>query len=161
MRESYLVKVIYKKNEMFLIWYSDEQDGFYTYQDKLLTFTNIEEAKYFAEKQQILLETEMAVYDFSNTFALINMINCTEKCRILLDTWNFFSDLSKSLNVAFIGDSNDNLITCIYDKLFYGSNLKIINGSYKYHPTLDAVEKEKCKLVFLDGFSILDKELEL
>ena len=78
--------------------------------------------------------------------------------KIVKDTWHLFSDLSKSLNEEFVGDYNDEEIVDIYNKLFYGSNLKLLKNE-EYHPSFNVDEKNKCLEIFQSGLSILNKYL--
>lgn len=161
MKKYYLIRVIYENRDCFLIWYSDIEDAFLVYEQKLLMFKNLNDVKRFAEKQVFLLEEEITVYDFSNIIDLINHIELSQNCHKLFDAWNFFSDLAKALNKVFIGDSEEEFIMDIYDKLFYGSNLKVLKRDEEYHPTFDYEEKQKCVSVFLNGLSMLDKEFNI
>ena len=161
MKKYYLIKVIYENKDFFLIWYSDMEDVFLLLNQKKLIFKNLNDVKKFIEKQDFLLEEEITVYDFSNIIDLINHIELTESCHTLFNAWNFFSDLAKTLNEVFIGDSEEELIMDIYDKLFYGCNLKELKIDEEFHPTFDYEEKQKCVSVFLNGLSILDKAVNI
>lgn len=161
MKKYYLVRVIYKNRDFFLIWYSDIEDAFLLFEQKILIFQNINDVKKIVEKQNLLLEEEITVYDLSNIIDLINHIELSENCHTLFNAWNFFGDLAKALNKVFIGDSEEELIMDIYDKLFYGSNLKELKNDDEYHPTFDYEEKQKCVSVFLNGLSMLDEEFNI
>ena len=161
MKKYYLIKVIYRNREFFLIWYSDIEDTFLLHEQKLLMFKNLKDIKIFAEKQGFLLEEEITVYDFSNIIDLINHVELSENCCTLFAAWNFFSDLAKSINEEFVGDSDEELILNIYDKLFYGCNLKALKRDEEYHPKFDYEEKQKCVSVFLNGLAMLDKEFNI
>lgn len=160
MRKYYLIRLIYKNKNMFAIWYSDDEDGFVVEGHRLVTFESIDDAKVFAEKRHILLESEIAIYDFSNVIELIGQIDDSKNCRTIINMWNLLSDLAKTLNEEFMGDSDQEQILDIYNKLFYGSNLKVISqGNEEYYPSFDDSEREKCISIFINGFSILDKLL--
>ena len=161
MKKYYLIRVIYENKDCFLIWYSNGEDGFLLLEQKILMFKDLNEIKKYAEKQGFLLETEITVYNFSNIIDLINNIKLSENCHTLLDAWNFFSDLAKTLNEVFIGDSEEELIMDIYDKLFHGSNLKVLKRDEEYHPTFDYEERQKCVSIFLNGLSILDRQFNI
>lgn len=161
MRSYYLIRVIYKRKSIFLIWYSDNEDGFLVSEQGLLMFTGIGEAKSFAKKREILLESEVTVYDFSNVIELIKGIDCSENCHILINIWNFFSDLAKSINERFIGDFDDGLTIDIYNKLFYGINLKALKKDDKeYHPVFNEEEIQRCISIYDNGLSILDRQFD-
>ena len=156
----YLTEVVYDKKRYFMIWYSGDEDGFLLSDQRLLVFPSIEEANIFAQKEKITFETEESVYDFSDLIGLINNVQLPENCRVLIDAWNFFSDLSKTLNETFVGESDEEATIAIYDKLFRGCNLEILK-SEEYHPVFDDKETCNCRAVFLNGLSILKKQLSL
>lgn len=157
MRQYYLVKVTYKDIESFLIWYSDDEDGLLLLDDNLLIFKNIDEAMSFAKNQNFLLEMDENKFDFSDVFELLKGIEFSENCSKLINIWNFFSDLAKSLNMEFVGDSDDDVVTDIYSQLFHGINIKVLKNE-EYHPILDDEEKQKCVSIFRNGLSLLDNQ---
>lgn len=122
-------------------------------------FFNIEDANIFAEKEKISFE-KVVTYNLSDIIGLIGNVDSSENCRVLIDTWNFFSDLSKSLNEKYIGDLDDETMIDIYNKLFYGCNLKLLKNE-EYHPIFDDIEVHTCSEIFLSGLSILKKQLKL
>lgn len=154
----YLTKLIYKNIDVFLIWYSDDQDGFLLHQQKLLMFQNYIDAKAFVKEQGICLEDEMAIIDLSKINDFINNINLSESCSNLINIWNFFADLANSLSEDFVGNHEEEFVIDIYRKLFYGSNLPVLRNE-EYHPVLSDEEKQKCKEIFLNGLSIVDKQM--
>ncbi len=158
MAKYYLTKIIYNGLTYFLIWYSNDEDGFLLFDQQLLVFFSVEEANTFADKEHIIFEKGITVFDLSEIIELINNVEISQNCRILIDIWHFFSDLSKSLNEEFIGDYNDEEIIDIYNKLFYGSNLELLKNE-EYHPSFNVDEKHKCWEIFESGLSILNKYL--
>lgn len=160
MGEKYLTKLIYKNTNIFLIWYSDNQDGFLLFQQRLLIFQNDNDVKTFVKEQGICLEDEMAVIDLSKIDDFMNNIDLSENCSNLINIWNFLGDLANSLDEDFIGNYEEEFIIDIYQKLFYGSNLTVLKNE-EYHPILSDQEKQKCKEIFINGLSIVDKQLTL
>lgn len=156
----YLTKLIYKNKNVFLIWYSDEEDGFLLFQQKLLMFQNYNDVKAFVTEQGIYLEDEMAIIDLSKINDSINNIYLSENCSNLINIWNFFGDLANSLNEDFVGNHEEGLVIDIYHKLFYGSNLTLLRNE-EYHPILSDEEKQKCNEIFSKGLSIVDKQMAI
>ena len=158
MKKYYLIKIIYKGEIFYVIWYEDEEDGFMVKEQKLVLFHSIEKAKSFSEKEKIFLEKEIVSYDFTKVIDTADHISNSEDCRILFNTWNFFSDLARTLNEKFIGDLDEEQILKIYDKLFYGCNLEVINeGEEEYSPCFDDDERKKMILILENGLSLLDR----
>ena len=158
MTKYYLTKIIYNGLTYFFIWYSNDEDGFLLFNQRLLVFSSVEEANIFADKEHIIFEKGITVFYLSKITELIDNVEISQNCQSLIDTWHLFSDLSKSLNEEFVGDYNDEEIVDIYNKLFYGSNLKLLKNE-EYHPSLNVDEKNKCLEIFQSGLSILNKYL--
>ena len=158
MTKYYLTKIIYNGLTYFLIWYSNDEDGFLLFNQRLLIFFSVEEANIFADKEHIIFEKGITVFNLSKIIELINNVEISQNSRILIDAWHLFSDLSKSLNKDFVGDYNDEEIIDIYNKLFYGSNLKLLKNK-EYHPSFNVDEKHKCSEIFQSGLSILNQYL--
>ena len=158
MAKYYLTKIIYNGLTYFLIWYSNDEDGFLLFNQRLVIFFSVEEANIFADKEHIIFEKGITVFNLSKIIELINNVEISQNCRNLIDAWHLFSDLSKSLNKEFVGDYNDKEIIDIYNKLFYGSNLKLLKNE-EYHPSFNVNEKHKCSEIFQSGLSILNQYL--
>ncbi len=158
MTKYYLTKIIYNGLTYFFIWYSNDEDGFLLFNQRLLVFSSVEEANIFADKEHIIFEKGITVFYLSKITELIDNVETSQNCQSLIDTWHLFSDLSKSLNEEFVGDYNDEEIVDIYNKLFYGSNLKLLKNE-EYHPSFNVDEKNKCLEIFQSGLSILNKYL--
>ncbi len=154
----YLTKVICEDKSCFLVWYGGHKDGFLVSGKRLLAFSSAEEADGFARKEKISFEAEEITYDFSGFPRLTGKEEPSEKCRIFIDAWNFFSDLSKSLDESFLGDSGDEITNTIYNKLFHGCNLEALKTK-EYHPVFDDNEIQSCSAILLDGLAILKKQL--
>lgn len=158
-RKYYPVKIVYKDKETFAIWYGGDEDGFLTDRKKLLIFERMDEVKIFSQKRNISLEKEVGLYNFTGLTALICKTDSSENCRALIDAWNFFGDLAGSLEEEFKGDSEEEQIRNIYDKLFWGSNLQAVKGeNEEYHPDFCDDERKECISVLESGFAILNKQ---
>ena len=56
MTKYYLTKIIYNGLTYFFIWYSNDEDGFLLFNQRLLVFSSVEEANIFADKEHIIFE---------------------------------------------------------------------------------------------------------
>lgn len=64
--------------------------------------------------------------------------------------WNIINDVYYSINKEFIGNSSEYNI--VYDKLFYGNNLPVINHTReKYNPIFSENEVENIKKIIKNG----------
>ncbi len=159
MTKYYLIKLLFKGSDYYLIWFSDDIDGLLIENQRLLVFSSVDEAKIFASNEHIVLENGITDYDLSHFTELINNTGISKNCGMLIDIWNLFSDLSKSLNEHFAGDDEDEETIDIYNKLFYGCNLELLETE-EYHPNFDDDEKNKCYEIFKSGMLLLDKYLK-
>ena len=100
------------------------------------------------------------IVDIDNLIDKINNVTESGICKELLDIWNILGDMAKSTGAMFRGNFDDELTRDVYEKLFYGSNLRVINqGMEEYHPIFDEEETEVCISVFRNGLDILDETL--
>ncbi len=155
----YLIKAERIKKVNFIIWYTGDDDGFLSLDDRLLVFSNVEEANTFAQEKSISFEKEVVIFNFTDILELIYNIESPENCRILINAWNFFSDLSRTVNGKFIGDKNENIILDIYNKIIYGCNLEILKND-KFCPEFNDKETNICLEIFRSGLSMLDQQLD-
>lgn len=90
MTKYYLTKIIYNGLTYFLIWYSNDEDGFLLFNQRLLFFLSVEEANIFANKEQIIFEKGITVFDLSKITEAINNVEISQNCRTLIDTWHLY-----------------------------------------------------------------------
>ena len=95
----------------------------------------------------------------------ITIINCDEiktldfdsmNCSKVLDFWNIISDISHSAGFEFIGDKKDKRTEKVYDKLFHGCNLPMVNKTnIKYVPKWNYEEKKILSSIIEKGYIII------
>jgi len=159
MKQYYLYKLVYKDNAITTIWYSNDIAGFLTENNGLLVFTDSQEAETYAKVHGIQLEAESSELDLSDIPKLLNSIELNESCSVLINIWFAASDLSKSLSVDFLGDTDEDLVLDVYYKLFYGMNIRALKA-IEYHPTFDDEEWATCIAVLNDGLTLLNNQIE-
>lgn len=166
MKKYYLVKMFYSNKDLFSIWYAndDDADGFIVHKNRISVFKSSQEAISFAKNSGLVLEqgiTTFDIIDIINIIEKIKNVMLSENCHELFDIWNIFGDIAKSTNEKFIGNSDDELTRDVYEKLFYGSNLRVITQDMEeYHPMFDEEETELCISIFRNGLDILDKQFD-
>ncbi len=152
-----------------MIWYSNDEDGFLLFNQRLLIFLSAEEANIFADKEHIIFEKGITVFNLSKIIELINNVEISQNCRNLIDAWHLFSDLSKSLNKEFV----DKMIKITdeyrevakeYRKLFgYGVPLSMIHLTVDMPDLLSKIKRcileNKDTLLEMYGIKINDGEL--
>lgn len=156
MHEYYIVAFSNKKRDYYCIWTSDE--GFITYEDKILLFDTIMKAKLYCHENQMSVDdTEITRFYIDDIFNWCTSVKFDFDCDLLLNWWNILSDVYKSLGIYFDGDSiekND-----LYEKLFFGNNLPTINKSdKKYIPIFSKEEMEVVKKLLIEGVNFLTEQ---
>lgn len=141
---------VYQKQETWLIWcsYEDKNDSFLTNTDSSFLF--------FAYSKEILKKKlgengkevnweDYAIYDFDVFWRRLKNMSVKyaskpDTCSVLLDGFNFLSDIIYSLSESDGGDK-PKLSKCIYDKLFFGCNLPSVTPENKtYNPMWSKLE---------------------
>lgn len=154
----YLIKFKILQKEYFTFWYTDDIDGFLLDTDGMLkSFPTKEEAIAFAEEHEFILDTKELVI----SSAILKRINTRKiNCNLFLNHWNTFSDAAHSLNCPFTGDSREDIIRQIYEKLFYGCNILVKENEEHYRPKWSRKERRWIGKVMRNGFKILLEGLE-
>lgn len=119
MREYYVVQFLLKK-KTYCIWYSDNEDGFLTENNKIKIFKCSKELKLYCDNLGIEISDNISGFDILalNQSMLTNKISSPS---LYLDFWNITHDAMKSIKMDFSGDHQEYLP--IYDKLFFSLNL--------------------------------------
>ncbi len=126
-RRGYPCRLRLNGTVVFVIWYSDERDGFTRDEGgRLLVAQTAAALEAAAKAQEIdLVKNETAEYDFDRIRAWCLAPEAAGvECAAFVDAWNFFDDL------AGLSEGADTPYTRLsrtrgacYDKLFLGCNL--------------------------------------
>ena len=153
-RGSAFTVVEFKLNaaERYCLWYFDEDDNetFYQTDQRIAVFMSLENVRCFCMDCKI--SYEMISFDLD---AMIHFMeeDVFDRAK-LLDFINIVSDIAKTCDIEFDEEKG---FSSIYDKLFYGQNLSMINTSgRKYVPVFDPAEKAVLKRQILQGVEIVD-----
>jgi len=142
-----IVMFIYKYEHFFCIWCDPEEgEPYFEKRGESLFFENNEECikKFFHEKNYKC--GHISQYNFDK----IDYSDCND----YLNKWNIIDDLSKTLEIDFIGNHDE--YTDLYSKFVYGSNIPALNTSGKeYVPVFDTEEKSQIANVTKDMIRIL------
>ena len=142
-----IVSFIYKHKHFFCIWCNPEEgEPYFEKSGTSLLFENSEECiKNFLHKNNYKYE-HVSQYNFDE--------NDYSDCNDYLNKWNIIDDLSKTLEIDFIGNHDE--YTDLYSKFVYGSNIPALNTSGKeYVPVFDTEEKSQIANVTKDMIRIL------
>jgi hypothetical protein len=150
-----------------LIWQTD--DGTQTsYEDtdtvlvldrRVATALTAEALAELAARHGLAIEDdEDEPLDFDGLDHLLELPASEEICSQLLNAWNLYGDIARSLE-ATLHDDGEKAQQC-YDKLFYGNNLPSITpAGERYRPHLTDVEQQLIRDILTRGRDILATRL--
>ena len=142
--------------DRYLVWYTDETDGYVLdTQRSIPSFQTQEAAVAFANSMGLtIVEEEPQLQNLDAAEAWIkNKRFRTVDCVALLEAWNLLADISTSVGGKF--DPDKKVTNKIYDKLFYGNNLPPVTPDGRsYHPIWSRKERAIIREVLESGISI-------
>jgi hypothetical protein len=116
---------------MFLLWFSNEEDGFVTEGTRLRAFSSADEAQAFAAASSLSLgDTEVTWYDLDeiDTWTLAPEHRTLHPDRIL-NAWNLLTDASRSVgNQVATARLFDQAKFPSYDRLVNSCNLPALGA---------------------------------
>jgi hypothetical protein len=148
--------------DSYLIWFEgeDESDGvIIDANGKVPCFHNNEDLLRYAASLKLSVNTEtMLLHDLDFVVAWLEAKVEVVDCRILLEAWNLFDDVSHTVNGNF--DVNHKLTTKIYEKLFWGNNIPAVTPVGKsYEPTWTKRELKIMREVLSVGLSLFREKM--
>ena len=150
---------------VFVVWYSDQRDGFVRdVTGRLLAACTPEALTAAAKARGIpLVNDEPADYDFDRIGAWCAAPDEERiDCSAFLNAWNFLDDLaglSEEADTAYARLSRG--ASACYDKLFWGNNLPAVTppGEW-FEPAWRAGELTEIRRVMEAGLRVLESELQ-
>ena len=143
-----IVSFIINHTEYFCIWCDPEvgEPHFVKSATRVLLENNKKELVAYMNKEGLKYET-ISQYNFD----ILNYNDSND----YLNKWNIIDDLSRSLEIDFLGNHDD--YTGLYSKFVYGSNLPALNTSEKkYIPDFDDEEKLQIDSITNDMIRVLE-----
>jgi len=152
--QNFVICLLFKGRQYFLVWRTgpgDEPENILiSGEEKRLVITSTEEEiELIAEALGLPLELEDPYrYDVDGVFALLDKLTPdiylqTENCKLLLDCWNIFEDMAKTLGISVndMEEGNHGALSHAYEKLFYGNNLPSVTPDGKiFEPEFSPIE---------------------
>ena len=138
-----------------LLWESSKgQDKFKTLSDGSLFISNsIEDTKKRLESKDIsVCWSENSTMDFDLFWAELYNLQYDrpsgiKTCKILLEGWNFIEDLINTFNlIESKSELTSEKLNNVYDKLFFGNNLKSVTPKNKSYSPLWTKKEISCLL---------------
>ncbi len=158
-REYYPFSYLLDGQIAHLIWFSDERDGVFVDADtNVPSFNRIGELSEYSKSRGMSVElADSILLDLDSVSEwLEEETTVSVDCVILLNAWNLFDDVSRSVNGSF--DADRKLTNPIYDKLFGGNNLPAVTPEGEsYHPTWTKKELRIIREVLGAGLAIFKR----
>lgn len=162
MREYYYLKIGLKGDCLYTLWYSDDEDGVLAENSKIISFSTLSNLKEYAVENKFYIPTELAAeYDFDIINEWAEKPSEVIDCKMFIDCWNLFSDISKSIGIPFIGNFDTGITIDIYNKLFCGSNVSAIRcDGEMYQPEWSEEELNQLAKIMKNGIRLLSNSLK-
>lgn len=124
--------------ERYLIWMSDEQDSVLVHAGGFVpSFGSLASLReYAALNDYTLRDEEPRLHDLDWIATWVAQTDAPVDCIRTLNVWNLFVDVSVSMpdkGVAFYNDQLDSELRPIYDKLFWGNNLRAVTPKGEHY----------------------------
>jgi len=145
-KEYYVNEIIYKGKSKFYLWCEgDKKDLFLCMGSNLLRFNSAVEALQYGKDNDLRVVNEKDKFIIHRVFVPGNGMDC----EYFLSMWNYTSDICNSVGKRFWGDSKNKMITKVYDKVFWGSNLPAVTpDNENYTPYFNWAECLLLKVLY-------------
>ena len=156
---SYVVRS--SDTDHYVIWYAGEPDGLYVGPDEgLPTFASHHELECYATNHRLLVddsESDVLDLDAVRTFGAASK-GTPVRCNQILNAWNFFIDLARSLGGPGTNFLNlDQELNRVYEKVFWGCNLAPVTPPGKhYTPIWSSSERASIQQLMKAGLLLWD-----
>jgi hypothetical protein len=161
-REYYAYWYRLDDKDSFLIWFSNENDGFVVDENGLIpSFVNLSGLQKYANEKQMDVDVENS--ELLNLDVVQSWLNNSEQkiadYNPFLNAWNLFEDISVSTNGNF--DANKKLTKEIYNKIFWGCNIPAVTPEGKSYEPIWTKKELKIICETLDfGFQIFKEKIK-
>ncbi|WP_028778855.1 hypothetical protein [Shimazuella kribbensis] len=158
MRCHYIVEFLFEEKKYYCIWYTDDTDGILVESNKIKYFSTVHELRSYSLSKRLTLEDEVIKYDINQMIEWLSSDPRSVDCKMILEFWNIFSDVARSIDEHFYGE--DEVVSPLYEKLFYGNNLDPINKSgHVYIPIWNNEEVVALTKVVESGLNLFRKSI--
>lgn len=159
-RHYYLCEFRIDGRRLYVVWYSDDEDGFVLWGNgKIASSTDEQRMRAFCDEnavQQVSDWTEVYDFDSLATWCSRPAANMVDP-SLFLNAWNMFDDVCRvrSAEYSLYGAASSRAQT-IYEKVFYANNLPAMTppGEH-YEPEWSGWELEEMSRIFRLGLAEL------
>lgn len=149
--------ISFRGNTRFYLWCEgDKKDSFLCMGSNLLSFNSAEDALQYGKDNDLRVVNENDKYVIRRIFVPGNGMDC----EYFLSMWNYASDICNSVEKRFWGDNKNKMITKVYDKVFWGSNLPAVTpDNESYTPYFNWAERLILKVLYRSFMRIFKEYL--
>ena len=144
-----------------LIWYTDDKDGVVVdTESNVPSFRNTEALLGYAQTHGLTIDVGEPILfnlDLAAQWLLAGTSTSVD-CGNILNAWNLFDDVARSVGGAFDGESEAS--QKIYEKLFWGNNLPSVTPEgERYDPAWTLADLETLGDVLSSGLSLFRRSV--
>lgn len=160
-REYYAYWYRLNDKEAFLIWYSNEKDGFVVNEAGFIpTFESKDDLKNYADKIQIVVDlNDPNLIELDSVKNWLNDGGKIKDYNLFLDVWNLFEDISVSTHGNF--DNDKEVTNDLYDRIFWGCNIPAVTPEGEsFTPTWTKKELKIIRETLSFGFKMFQENIK-
>ena len=150
-KDFYLVKFTINNVIRYLIWYTNEVDGFVTCDSRIALFKSYSDVIGFCKHNKIDVFDEVTEFNFDS---ITDSLGEGFDSSRILDFWNIASDFASTVKIPFEGD--DARYHILYAKLVKSCGLSALNGGSDIVAWSDE-EQLDIKTIIADGALIIEQ----
>ena len=161
--EYFVQPVRWSGQTLYLIYYSNDQDGVLTQDDRtILHWDDSEQARLLCKKRKLKLQPDLPLLDLESIQVWSqSRIRSLPEAAVLYRCWNFLGDIatSRQCSQSYLGYDSD--FSPIHEELFWGSNLPGFSQSQEvYQIDLSQTEIKALRKIMRSGLEIFQQGLE-
>ena len=160
-REYYVYWYRLDNKDAYLIWFSNEKDGFTVDENGFIpSFTNVKDLQDFASEMKITVDVENPnLIELDSIKDWLNDCGKIKDYNPFLNAWNLFEDISVSTNGNF--DKNKEETNDIYNRIFWGCNIPAMTPEGEsFTPTWTKKELKIIRETLNFGFQMFREKIK-
>lgn len=124
-----IVQIIYANDEVFLLWFEEENTGVLSLQKRLAFSRTLASLVNFADANKLPLNSDSISHfgrvDFTELLTWLDRPSPDINCEYFIDCWNMLSDILGSCDNRglFLAQNQNDDSARLYNTLFWGANL--------------------------------------
>lgn len=149
----FIVCLAFNFNTLYIIWTSGDLDCVVLDEEKKIIAFNIEaDLLRYTEEKGIIIKPDTTKIEVSKIQQWVLQPNYKVDFTEFLNFWNLCIDIAESTGIQFSGDIKNDLRNRVYDELFDGNGLFIVDDP---NPVLDDDEINELSEIMQNGLKLV------